>query len=98
LDVLFVNPDSSAKAYQGLAPVYAAIEPPTWALLLAESLARSLKVVPRQDEARYNLASVYERLGRVTDARVEYQHLATTPGTAPAVAAAARRQLSALGR
>ena len=29
--------DSSAKAYQGLAPVYAAIEPPTWALLLAES-------------------------------------------------------------
>jgi radical SAM superfamily enzyme YgiQ (UPF0313 family) len=37
LDVLFVNPDSSVKAYQGLAKVYSAIEPPTWALLLAES-------------------------------------------------------------
>ncbi len=37
LDVLFVNPDSSAKAYQGLASVYSAIEPPTWSLLLAES-------------------------------------------------------------
>jgi len=37
VDVLFINPDSSAKAYQGLAPVYSAIEPPTWALLLAES-------------------------------------------------------------
>ena len=37
LDVLFVNPDSSAKAYQGLAMVYSAIEPPTWSLLLAES-------------------------------------------------------------
>jgi len=37
LDVLFVNPDSSAKAYQGLATVYSAIEPPTWSLLLAES-------------------------------------------------------------
>jgi len=37
VDVLFVNPDSSAKAYQGLAKVYSAIEPPTWALLLAES-------------------------------------------------------------
>lgn len=37
LDVLFVNPDSSAKAYQGLAQVYSAIEPPTWTLLLAES-------------------------------------------------------------
>lgn len=37
LDVLFINPDSSARAYQGLAKVYSAIEPPTWALLLAES-------------------------------------------------------------
>ncbi len=37
MDVLFVNPDSSAQAYQGLAKTYSAIEPPTWALLLAES-------------------------------------------------------------
>lgn len=37
MDVLFVSPDSSAKAYQDLAKVYSAIEPPTWALLLAES-------------------------------------------------------------
>ena len=37
IDVLFVNPDSSVKAYQGLAAVFSAIEPPTWSLLLAES-------------------------------------------------------------
>ncbi len=37
MDALFVNPDSSAKAYQGLAAVYSAIEPPTWSLLLAEA-------------------------------------------------------------
>lgn len=37
LDVLFVNPDSSAKAYQGLADLYSAKEPPTWALLLAQA-------------------------------------------------------------
>ena len=37
MDALFVTPDSSAKAYQGLAAVYSAIEPPTWSLLLAES-------------------------------------------------------------
>jgi anaerobic magnesium-protoporphyrin IX monomethyl ester cyclase len=37
MDVLFINPDSSLKAYQDLAKVYSAIEPPTWALLLAES-------------------------------------------------------------
>ena len=37
MDVLFVNPDSSVEAYQGLSRTYSAIEPPTWALLLAES-------------------------------------------------------------
>lgn len=38
LDVLFIHPDSSAQAYQGLAQTYSAIEPPTWALLLAQSV------------------------------------------------------------
>ena len=33
--VTFVIPSSAAKAYQGLANKYAAVEPPTWALLLA---------------------------------------------------------------
>jgi anaerobic magnesium-protoporphyrin IX monomethyl ester cyclase len=37
LDVLFVEPDSSAKAYQGLSQTYSAIETPTWCLLLAQS-------------------------------------------------------------
>src|SRR4030095_410357 len=37
LDVLFVNADSSAQAYQELSKDFSAIEPPTWALLLAES-------------------------------------------------------------
>lgn len=37
LDVLFVNADSSLQAYQGLAKTYSAVEPPTWALLLAQS-------------------------------------------------------------
>jgi anaerobic magnesium-protoporphyrin IX monomethyl ester cyclase len=37
MSVLFINPDSSSKAYQDLAEVYAAIEPPTWSLLLAET-------------------------------------------------------------
>jgi anaerobic magnesium-protoporphyrin IX monomethyl ester cyclase len=37
LDVLFVEPDSSAKAYQDLSKTYSAIETPTWSLLLAQS-------------------------------------------------------------
>jgi anaerobic magnesium-protoporphyrin IX monomethyl ester cyclase len=38
LDVLFVTPNSSAKAYQALAISYSAIEPPTWSLLLAQAM------------------------------------------------------------
>lgn len=38
LDVVFINADSSAAAYQGLADKFAAIEPPTWSLLLANSV------------------------------------------------------------
>jgi len=37
MDVLFINPNSSAQAYQDLSKVFSAIEPPTWSLLLAES-------------------------------------------------------------
>lgn len=36
LDVLFVSADSAAQAYQDLSRDFAAIEPPTWALLLAQ--------------------------------------------------------------
>jgi anaerobic magnesium-protoporphyrin IX monomethyl ester cyclase len=37
LDVLFVNADSAAAAYQELSKTFSAIEPPTWSLLLAQS-------------------------------------------------------------
>lgn len=37
LDVLFVNADSAAQAYQELSRDFSAIEPPTWALLLAQA-------------------------------------------------------------
>lgn len=37
LDVLFVNADSAARAYQDLSKDYSAIETPTWSLLLAQS-------------------------------------------------------------
>src|SRR4029079_3002194 len=37
LDVLFVNADSSAQASPDLSKDFSDIEPPTWALLLAQS-------------------------------------------------------------
>jgi anaerobic magnesium-protoporphyrin IX monomethyl ester cyclase len=64
LDVLFVNPDSSAKAYQGLASVYSAIEPPTWSLLLAESCRAkgfSVKILDC-DAERLTLDKAVERV------------------------------------
>ena len=36
--VTFVIPSSAKAAYQGLADKYSAIEPPTWALLLAQAI------------------------------------------------------------
>ena len=38
LDVLFINPGNQIAIYQDLAKNYSAIEPPTWALLLAQSV------------------------------------------------------------
>ena len=38
MDLLLVNPGNSQKIYQNLADKLAAIEPPTWALLLAEAI------------------------------------------------------------
>ena len=38
IDCLFINPSNQAEIYQGLATHYAAIEPPTWILLLAQSV------------------------------------------------------------
>jgi len=37
LDCLFLVANSSGKTYQSLSKTYSAIEPPTWALLLAQS-------------------------------------------------------------
>jgi radical SAM superfamily enzyme YgiQ (UPF0313 family) len=41
IDVLFVIPNSSKKIYQNLANNFSAIEPPTWALLLASSMLKN---------------------------------------------------------
>ena len=38
MDVLFISPGNAKGIYQDLAKDYAAIEPPTWALLLAQSM------------------------------------------------------------
>ena len=38
IDCVFLVVSSSKKTYQNLSETYSAIEPPTWALLLAQSI------------------------------------------------------------
>ncbi len=67
MDVLFVNPDSSAKAYQGPAAVYTAIEPPTWLLLAKSCRARDFGVGILDCDAE-NL-TLEQSVSRVEDVR-----------------------------
>ena len=71
LDVLFVNADSSLQAYQGLAKTYSAIEPPTWALLLAQACrARDFGVAILDcDAEKLSLADAVSRI-QSTDPRL----------------------------
>ena len=39
-DVTFISPGNTARIYQELAKKYTTIEPPTWSLLLAESVRK----------------------------------------------------------
>ena len=66
LDCLFLVTKSSKKTYQKLSQTYSAIEPPTWALLLAESTRSVGFKVDILDANAENL-SVEEILKRIKD-------------------------------
>jgi Flp pilus assembly protein TadD len=59
----------------------------------SEAFRRALDIDPRQPEARFNLAGVLARQGRSAEARAEYQRLARSADTPPAVRDAAERRL-----
>jgi choline-sulfatase len=61
------------------------------------ALTRVLEIDPGQDEARFERAVVYERLGRVAEARAGYERL-DAPATRPDIRQAAAKRLSALPR
>ena len=66
VDVVFINPDSSLSAYQGLAATYSAIEPPTWSLLLAES-CRSKGFAPAILDCDAEKLSLDDTVKRITE-------------------------------
>ena len=68
IDVLFVNPGNAAAIYQDLADNFSAIEPPTWALLLAQS-ARSVGFVPAildVNAERLSIVNAVERVKQIS--------------------------------
>ena len=64
MNVLFINSGNKESIYQGLSTTYSAIEPPTWALLLAESCRSIGKKVSILDANAENLSieQSYERI------------------------------------
>lgn len=64
LDCLFLVVSSSKKSYQKLSETYSAIEPPTWALLLAQSMRADGNEVGILDANAENLTedNIYQRI------------------------------------
>ena len=64
IDVLFINPGSHNNIYQDLAKEYSAIEPPTWSLLLAQSV-RSIGFKPAILDLAAERLSAEEVINRI---------------------------------
>ena len=68
IDCCFLISTSSKKSYQQLAETYSAIEPPTWALLLAQSMKSvgfSVKIIDANAE-QLSEKEIYERILKIT--------------------------------
>lgn len=67
MDVLFINPGNAQQIYQYLSKDYSAIEPPTWALLLAESCRSIGKTVAILDvnAERLSIEQSVERIKNI---------------------------------
>tara|TARA_Y100000590_G_scaffold363795_1_gene421663 strand:- start:14868 stop:16418 length:1551 start_codon:yes stop_codon:yes gene_type:complete len=64
IDCCFLVPNNSKKSYQKLSETYSAIEPPTWALLLAQSI-RSVGFIPGIIDANAENLDENEILNRI---------------------------------
>ena len=64
IDVLFISPSNSQVVYQELAINYSAVEPPTWALLLAQAARSKGYEVGILDTCAENLSNE-ESLSRI---------------------------------
>ena len=68
IDCVFLIPSNSKKSYQKLSETYSAIEPPTWALLLAQSVRSVNFNVKIIDAGAENLTAkqIFERIKNIS--------------------------------
>ena len=67
MDILFISPGNASGIYQNLSESYSAIEPPTWALLLAES-CRSIGIqvgILDANAEKLNNEAILERVNKL---------------------------------
>ena len=64
----------------------------------ATTLARALALDPGQEEARFNLATLYEQQARTADAIAQYRRLADDTKTTTDLRRAAAERLRALAK
>lgn len=83
IDVVFVEPNSRKLTYQGLADDYAAVETPTWSLLLAQSCrAKGYKVAILDANAeRLNDSEACDRVERLNPRLVLFVVYGQTPNS-----------------
>ena len=67
IDCCFLSTENFKKSYQGLSNTYSAIEPPTWSLLLAESVrSQGFKVsILDANAEKLDPASILARLKKI---------------------------------
>ena len=73
IDVCFLVSSSKKASYQSLAKTYAAIEPPTWALLLAQScrsVGFKVKIIDANAEDLSN-EEILERINKLNDVTLQ---------------------------
>ena len=75
IDCCFLIPNNSKKSYQKLSETYSAIEPPTWALLLAQSV-RSVGFSPNIIDANAENLNENEILNRIIQTSPKLKSLA----------------------
>ena len=79
IDCCFLVPNNAKKSYQKLSETYSAIEPPTWALLLAQSMRTfgfkvsiMKKIINKNNSIAYSSTIIRNSIIKIFSRRIKY--------------------------